>query len=234
MLGIDADVDLVTECALLALAAPARVGIGRSLAGLPVPGPGLARRPRPRRNQRGVDQRAMLDDQALGLELPVDLREHPLRQAGFGQLHPEAPQRAVIGHRIMQAQPGKPPERQAVLDGVLQRRIGQIMPNPEQQTAQQQQARIAGRSGSRPVARAQNRGKRRPVHHRRNVVQHALGYPGHKTVRQAQLTENAFRHDHPPAESSQPVNHDGSRPKSPIVQRSPRGRGRSSPAARTG
>src|SRR5207253_6060209 len=43
VLGIDADVDLVTECALLALAAPARVGIGRSLAGLPVPDPGLAR-----------------------------------------------------------------------------------------------------------------------------------------------------------------------------------------------
>src|SRR5579859_2410844 len=115
---IHARVDFIAEHALFAFPAPASIAIRRwfgwrTLAILTC----LAGRPGSCRDQRGVDQRSLLEDQLLGLQLPIDLSEDILDQTVLGEFLPKPPQCRVIRGLIVQAQTNKAAERQPVRNG---------------------------------------------------------------------------------------------------------------------
>src|ERR1700738_3729536 len=145
VVSVDANVNLVAEDGFVALAAPSCIRIRAGLCrGLSRFSARLARRLRPSGHQRGINQRAMLEDHVFGFELTIDLGKYPIHQTVSRKLLPETPQRAVIGSAIMQAQPCKAAKRDAIGNRHLQRRVGQAMPDAEQQAPQQYFCRIAG------------------------------------------------------------------------------------------
>ena len=122
------------------------------------------------RNAADEGERALLEHELLGLQLPIDLGKHLLDQAILRQFLPETPQCAVIWRTVVEAQTNEAAEREAIGNRSLQGRIGQSMPYPEQQTSQQNLRRIAAVAGPGTAALAKQRSKRHPVHHRGKLV----------------------------------------------------------------
>src|SRR6185312_12470042 len=104
--------DLVAEHALFAFAAPAGIAIcrwfGQRILRILA---WLARWIGAGRDQRGVDQGALLEDQLFGFQLPIDLSENLLDQPVLRQFLPKPPQRAVVRRPIVQTQTNKATER---------------------------------------------------------------------------------------------------------------------------
>ncbi|MER9638848.1 hypothetical protein NKJ70_32090 [Mesorhizobium sp. M0092] len=193
MILVDADVHLVAEGALLALLAPARILVRRWLDRALVALLGLFRRAAASLQERGIDQRAALDDQALVLKLAVDLLEHLVDQPLARQLLAEAPQRRMVGRAVRKAEAGKAAERQPVADLCLKRWIAQPMPCAQQKAAHQHWRRIAGRARPGSAACAQKPVDRTPVDLLRNKIEDRL-IRHRKAVRQAQLTKHTINH----------------------------------------
>ena len=148
-------VDLVAEYTLFALTAPPGIRIRRWFGRRVLRT--LARFAwwiGPCRDQRSVNQRALLEDQLPGFQLPVDLSENLLEQPVLGEFLPKPPQRRVIRGLIVQAQTNKAAERQSIGNGGFQSGIRQIAPYPRQQAAKQHFRRIAtvAGAGAAPLA----------------------------------------------------------------------------------
>src|ERR1700730_12348612 len=195
VVSVDANVNLVAEDGFVALAAPSCIRIRAGLCrGLSRFSARLARRLRPSGHQRGINQRAMLEDHVFGFELTIDLGKYPIHQTVSRKLLPETPQRAVIGSAIMQAQPCKAAKRDAIGNRHLQRRVGQAMPDAEQQAPQQYFCRIAGITRASLAALTKQRSHRCPIQDCSKLIQHAAGRWRHQTVRQAQLSHQSLNH----------------------------------------
>ncbi len=126
--GIDADMRLHAEVILLALLGLLHLRI--ALLGL-VPGGGRGR------YDGGVDDGALAHEQALLGQTGVDLFENPLGQRMLLQQMTEAQQRSRVRYVLDgQIDTDEVAHRLAVVDGVLQRFIGQGIPLLEEVDAQ--------------------------------------------------------------------------------------------------
>src|SRR6187549_3149914 len=92
---------LVAEVRRAALARP--VGIAIELAAASRAVGGRRWRLGLRRNQRGVDHRALLEHQAASLELTVQLLQQPIAKASADQGLPEAAQGRLVRGRLIQS-----------------------------------------------------------------------------------------------------------------------------------
>src|ERR1700677_1104356 len=99
---------LVTEIGLVALARETRFGVAR------IDPAALIRAPDRAGDDGRIDQRAALDDEALRIELPVDLSQELRRQAELVDRLAKSPDRSVVRRLHVQRQPAKAAERQPV------------------------------------------------------------------------------------------------------------------------
>src|SRR6185295_15264340 len=111
---------------------PARLGIARAGTAL-LRMRGLDRRP----HQGGVEQRAAPDDEALGLELAVDLGEQRFGQSPRGQGAAEAAEGGLVRNRVAEAKAAEEPERGAIPQRLLKPRIREPVPLLQQQALEQ-------------------------------------------------------------------------------------------------
>src|SRR5690348_6804485 len=198
MTGVYTRVNLVAEHTLLAFAAPASIAIRRWFGWrIRRPLARLAGRIGSCRDQRGVDQRALLEDQLLGLQLPIDLGENLLDQPILREFLSKPPQRTVIGGLIVQAQTNKATERQSIRDGGFQRGIRQIVPYPGKQAAKQDFRRITAVASAIAAPLAEQGPERHPIHNSFNLIQDAAPRRPNQAVRQAHLPDIAFNHGSP-------------------------------------
>src|ERR1700721_1785906 len=58
-------------------------------------------------DQRGADQRALLDQKATSIQLALQFGEQVLDQSVLRQTLPKPPDRAVVRRLVLQRQPGK-------------------------------------------------------------------------------------------------------------------------------
>jgi hypothetical protein len=186
---------LVAEAAPAVLLGPARVGVARR----DLPGVALGR-PDRGRDDRRVDQSAAADDQPPGIELPVDLRQHPLGQAEPGELLAEAPDRAVVGHALGQRDAGETAEGQPVVDRRFEPLVGQPVPLLEEQQLEVGHERVGPPALAAGVDPGHDRLDRRPIDRRVQLVEPGtlLAAALHQTVRQPELPQVTPRHRRSP------------------------------------
>ncbi len=108
-----------------------------------------------RLQQRRIHQRAGFQNQALGLQLPVDHRQQVFVQAVFAQPLAEAHQCRFIRHGVLQTQTDKAPPTQAVADHLLTLRIGQTIAVLEQTHLEKHQRRTGRAPSGRRIHRLQ-------------------------------------------------------------------------------
>ena len=137
----------------------------------------------------------------LRVQLPVDLGQQPLGQAALGQLLPEAPDRAVVGHALGQRDAGEAAEREPVVDRRLQPLVGQPVPLLQEQQLDVGQQRVGQPALPAGVDAGDDRLQGRPVERRVQAVEPLalLAPPPHDAVRQAELPEVTPRHRPTPA-----------------------------------
>src|SRR3982074_565331 len=221
------DMRLVAEEVLALLLRPRRIRIkraphqlaGRAAIGVRRQGSGRRSRRIDRRPyQRGIDQRAALQDKARALNLAGDQRKGALRQLAFGQLFAKPPQRRMVGHVIRERKPEKMPERQPIGQGFLELRVGKTVQLLEQQRLEKGQRRI-GRRPHRTAAQASQQALNiLPIDQLTDPLQGRIrpSRVRYQIVRKAQLTDPTLCHGRLPNESARQGNHQS------IILQSPR------------
>lgn len=160
-LAIDADVGLHAKVPLVALLGLAHLGIALAF-------PVLGRR-------RGVDDRriddgARADFHPVRLQMPADLLEQLLAQVmGFQQVTELADGGLVRGAFPTQVDADEVAHRQRVVEGFLDRRVGEVEPVLEKVDAQHalqanRRPAVAGLGIDRLDQRAQRRPRHHPIH----------------------------------------------------------------------
>src|SRR3546814_6674192 len=85
-----------------------------------------------------VDQRALLQDRALAVELARQLGKQRCQQTAPRQLLAEPEDRRVVGRVVLQRQAGEAAERQPIEQRLLHRRVRQVVPRSEETTSELQ------------------------------------------------------------------------------------------------
>ena len=160
---VDAGMEAIAEMGAAVLLRPAGVGLARNLRPKACGALGLAALGG---DDRGVDQRAGLEDQALGGKLPVDLVEAGFEHAALGRILAEAAQRRLVGRALAGRKAAEAPERQPIEERLLELRVGQRV-EPLQQKRLQHHQRLVGRATGPPGAQPRRQCReRRPVDRR--------------------------------------------------------------------
>jgi hypothetical protein len=150
----------VAEMGAAVLLGPVGLGLGRDLRAQARRALGLAAL---RLDERGVDQRAGLEHEALVGELPVHLVEAGFEHPAFGRVLAEAAQRGLVRRPLRGGKPAKAPEREPIVERLFELRIGERI-EPLQEKRLQHRQRLVGRTTD--PARPQPRRKpleRRPI-----------------------------------------------------------------------
>src|ERR1035437_234423 len=138
--------------------------------------------------QRRIHQRADFQNQALGLQLPVDQRQQWFVQAMLTQPLAEAHQSRFIRHGVLQTQPHKAPPAQTVADELLALRVGQTVAVLEQTHLEERQRRTGRTPGGRRIHRLQRFFQRLPIQSPVEPLQKIIRWRGdHQAVQQSHL-----------------------------------------------
>src|SRR5271165_4787042 len=182
---------LVAEVSLVVLDRKARVGVARADLTL------LDRRRFHRRgDDRGVHQRAALDDQSQSVELPVHLGKQRLRQAELLDPLPEPPDRRMVRRLLVERNAAKAAKRQPIAHRFLCAGVGKPVPLLQEHDLVHRQRRIGRRSLGRRMKWTHQDVESRPLERLGDVFQEpAASRIGlDERVGERRLTEITARH----------------------------------------
>lgn len=163
-----------------------RLALFRSVTGVPIAAGFICLCGRAARGlqQRRIHQRAGLQNQAFGLQLPVDQAQQVFVQLVFAQPLAEAHKRGLIRHGVLQAQADKAPPIQAVADQLLTLRIAVL----EQAHLEKHHRRIRRTPRRRRIHRLQRLFNRLPIQGSIQQLQKAIGRGrDHQAVQKSKL-----------------------------------------------
>ena len=171
----------------------------------------------PRLDQRGIDHRAALQQKPARLQLALELAKQPLAQPCFDQPVAETAQGGVVRAGCSQRQPHELAKRHAIVDCLLQIRVGKPVPLLQQKRLQHHQWLERRSPGTIRLQLRKQLLEPVPIHFSTKPLQNNTL----ADLRRNPAVPKAKLSAHPIASKQRRLNH-----KLSILQRSPQGGGR--------
>ena len=163
--------------------------------------------PAGRGDDRRIHQRPGLDGDGARLQLPGHRFEQRPVQALGDQRAAEAHEGSALGCRLPRGEAAETAEACAVLQGLGQFHLRQVVPDRQQQRLEHRRRRPGSLALGRGVERGRQRGDRPPVDQRRQALQRRAAARG-ALRRQPLLTNGAMCHAaHAPHRAAQRISH---------------------------